>query len=199
MPDAWRRTSSLGPQDGGIFSLFGDVASERPARPPRRGGESHVARAAVARRMFLPLIPCRRSAVTSAPGSRRRNRPELQTAKSGPVFDRLNEARSLNRQIDKATEQTSLPTSLNQPVMSATKTVGAYEAKTTLPALLAFVARGREVVITKHAKPIARLVSAHQPAAADKSVFTRIRDLHARLSLGKGESARDLIDAGRRI
>ncbi len=34
--------------------------------------------------------------------------------------------------------------------MSASKTVGAYEAKTTLPALLEFVARGREVVITKH-------------------------------------------------
>ena len=83
--------------------------------------------------------------------------------------------------------------------MIATKTVGAYEAKTTLPALLAFVARGREVVITKHEKPIARLISANQPAAADKSVFTRIRALHARLSLGKGESARDLIDAGRRI
>ena len=83
--------------------------------------------------------------------------------------------------------------------MIATKTVGAYEAKTTLPALLAFVARGREVVITKHEKPIARLVSANQPASADKSVFTRIRALHGRLSLGKGESARDLIDAGRRI
>lgn len=83
--------------------------------------------------------------------------------------------------------------------MNATKTVGAYEAKTTLPALLAFVARGREVVITKHEKPIARLVSATRPAADDKAVFTRIRALRARLSLGKGESARDLIDAGRRI
>ena len=83
--------------------------------------------------------------------------------------------------------------------MSATKTVGAYEAKTTLPALLAFVARGREVVITKHEKPIARLVSANQPVSPDKSVFTRIRALHARLSLGKGETARDLIGAGRRI
>ncbi len=83
--------------------------------------------------------------------------------------------------------------------MIATKTVGAYEAKTTLPALLAFVARGREVVITKHEKPIARLVPANQPAAADKSVFTRIRALHSRLAPGKGVSARDLINAGRRI
>lgn len=83
--------------------------------------------------------------------------------------------------------------------MITSKTVGAYEAKTTLPSLLAFVARGREVVITKHAKPIARLVSANQPAEADKSVFVRIRALRSRLSLGKGESTRDLIDAGRRI
>jgi prevent-host-death family protein len=83
--------------------------------------------------------------------------------------------------------------------MSVTKTVGACEAKTTLPALLAFVARRREVIITKHEKPIARLVSVSQPASPDKSVFTRIRALQARLSLGKGESARALIDAGRRI
>ncbi len=83
--------------------------------------------------------------------------------------------------------------------MIASKTVGAYEAKSTLPALLAFVARGREVVITKHEKPIARLVSASQPPLPDKSVFDRIRDLHGRIALGKGESVRELIEAGRRI
>lgn len=83
--------------------------------------------------------------------------------------------------------------------MFPTKTVGAYEAKTTLPALLAYVARGREVVITKHERPIARLIAANAPVPADPSVFARIRTLHSRLSLGKGESARDLIDAGRRI
>ena len=83
--------------------------------------------------------------------------------------------------------------------MIATKTVGAYEAKTTLPALLAFVARGREVVITKHERPIARLISAHAPIPADSSVFARIRFLHSRLSLDQGETARDLIAAGRRL
>ncbi len=83
--------------------------------------------------------------------------------------------------------------------MIRSKTVGAYEAKSTLPALLAFVARGREVVITKHEKPIARLVSAAQPLQPDKSVFSRIRDLHNRISLRQGESARELINAGRRI
>jgi len=83
--------------------------------------------------------------------------------------------------------------------MIAIKTVGAYEAKTTLPALLAFVARGREVVITKHEKPIARLVSANQPVPPDKTVFNRIRSLQSRLALGKGARPRDLINAGRRV
>jgi prevent-host-death family protein len=36
--------------------------------------------------------------------------------------------------------------------------IGAYEAKTHLPALLERVARGEEFTITKHGRPIARLV-----------------------------------------
>jgi len=36
--------------------------------------------------------------------------------------------------------------------------VGAYEAKTHLPALLERVARGERITITKHGRPIARLV-----------------------------------------
>lgn len=82
--------------------------------------------------------------------------------------------------------------------MIAVKTVGAYQAKTTLPALLAYVARGQEVIITKHERPVARLVPADQPKAR-KDVFARLRVLQSRLALGQGESARDLIEAGRRI
>jgi prevent-host-death family protein len=82
--------------------------------------------------------------------------------------------------------------------MIAAKTVGAYQAKTTLPALLAFVARGQEVIITKHERPVARLVPADQPKAS-KEVFSRLRALHSRLALDQRESARDLINAGRRI
>ena len=78
------------------------------------------------------------------------------------------------------------------------KTVGAYEAKTKLGELLDLVERGRIITITRHARKVARLVPADEPTV-DRSVFTRLRALHARLSLGKGESARDLIDAGRRI
>ena len=36
--------------------------------------------------------------------------------------------------------------------------IGAYEAKTHLPALLEMVARGERFTITKHGRPIARLV-----------------------------------------
>ena len=56
--------------------------------------------------------------------------------------------------------------------------VGAFEAKNTLGALLDRVERGEEIVITRHGKPVARLVanaggidSARAQAAAD-----RIRD-----------------------
>lgn len=83
--------------------------------------------------------------------------------------------------------------------MSAVKKVGAYEAKTTLPALLASVERGREFVITKHERPIARLIPANAPTPRDRTVFARIRALHSRLTLGKGETAKELVEAGRRI
>lgn len=45
-------------------------------------------------------------------------------------------------------------------------TLGAFEAKTHLSTLLDQVADGEEVVITKHGKPVARLVGAQQ---VDKS------------------------------
>lgn len=78
------------------------------------------------------------------------------------------------------------------------KTVGAYEAKTKFPALLDLVERGWEITITRHARNVARLVPADKPNV-DPSIFMRLRALHSRISLGKGESARDLITAGRRI
>jgi prevent-host-death family protein len=80
------------------------------------------------------------------------------------------------------------------------KTVGAYEAKTHLAALLKQVEKGREVVITKRERPVARLVPI-APAQPDRrEVFQRLRDLRSRLApLPKGETIKDLINAGRRI
>ena len=79
------------------------------------------------------------------------------------------------------------------------KTVGAYEAKTHLASLLKQVARGKEVVITKRERPVARLVPVDSPRLKREDVFRRIRAFHGRLSLGKGETVKDLINAGRRI
>ena len=55
-----------------------------------------------------------------------------------------------------------------QTVMS----IGAYDAKTRLAELLDRVERGEQIVITRHGKPIARLVpeGAHDRAAALSAV-----------------------------
>ncbi len=79
-----------------------------------------------------------------------------------------------------------------------TRTVGAYEAKTKLPELLDQVERGRTIVITRHARNVARLIPDGQPSV-DRSVFARIRALRAKLTLPEGETTKDLINAGRRI
>jgi prevent-host-death family protein len=76
--------------------------------------------------------------------------------------------------------------------------VGAFEAKTHLSALLDRVAQGEEVVITKHGRPVARLVPA---AAADResvdTIIARIKALRVGQTLG-GLSWKDLRDEGRR-
>ena len=65
------------------------------------------------------------------------------------------------------------------------KIVGAYEAKSKLSELLDLVESGRTVTITRHSRHVARLVPAVE-SVADRSVFTRIRSLHTKLSLPKG-------------
>ncbi len=79
-----------------------------------------------------------------------------------------------------------------------TITVGAYEAKTKLARLLARVSRGGEVIITKHEKPVARLM----PISPDTrlSVQESLNGLAAiRSRAGRGsESLKQLIVAGRR-
>ena len=82
--------------------------------------------------------------------------------------------------------------------MPATKTVGAYEAKTTLPALLEFVAKGHEVIITRHDRPVARLAPVDRPVSR-QDLFRRVRALRGRLKLSSRETASKLISAGRRI
>ncbi len=80
-----------------------------------------------------------------------------------------------------------------------TKTVGAYEAKTHLPALLKQVERGREIIITRREKPIARLVPMQPSSNDNREVFARMRAFHGRITLPKGETVKGLIEAGRRM
>ena len=79
------------------------------------------------------------------------------------------------------------------------KTVGAYEAKTHLPRLLEEVAQGETITITKHGRPVAKLVPAGE-ARAGKSVRQVIEELRE-FRKGKttgGLSIREMIDEGRR-
>lgn len=77
-------------------------------------------------------------------------------------------------------------------------TVGAFDAKTHLSSLLEQVAAGEEVVITKHGKPIARLVRADEVdrAKANEAV-EELRRLRKTTTLG-GLSWKALRDEGRK-
>ena len=76
--------------------------------------------------------------------------------------------------------------------------VGAFEAKTHLSALLDRVARGEEIVITKHGRPVARLVPAALPDREEVgAIIARIKALRVGQTLG-GLSWKDLRDEGRR-
>jgi prevent-host-death family protein len=79
-----------------------------------------------------------------------------------------------------------------------TITVGAFEAKTHLSTLLDRVGEGEEVVITKHGKPVARLVNAARvDRARVNDAFEKLKLLRKRTTLG-GLSWQALWDTGRR-
>lgn len=62
--------------------------------------------------------------------------------------------------------------------------IGAFEAKNTLGSLLDRVERGEEIVITRHGKPVARLVASTTgiDRARAKAAAERIRARAERLS-----------------
>jgi prevent-host-death family protein len=77
--------------------------------------------------------------------------------------------------------------------------VGAFEAKNRLGQLLDLVARGEEVVITRHGKEVARLVppeESHDREVA-RAAAQRIREMSKGVTLGD-ISIRQLIDERRR-
>jgi prevent-host-death family protein len=86
--------------------------------------------------------------------------------------------------------------------------IGAYEAKTHLPALLERVRRGERIIITKHGQPVAELrpVEEHDSERARKTVAEMrkrrralaARGVRLRKVLEEGESLRDLAHSGHR-
>jgi prevent-host-death family protein len=77
--------------------------------------------------------------------------------------------------------------------------VGSFEAKTHLTALLDRVAKGETIEITRRGRPVAKLVPAEANAPRDlKKLAQEIRDLRKGNRL-RGLSIRRLINEGRRF
>ena len=76
-------------------------------------------------------------------------------------------------------------------------TVGVYEAKTRLPKLLDQVERGATITITRHGKPVARLVpvAGHRPSVPE--VIESLRAFRQGRRLGRSTIRAMMLD-GRR-
>ena len=77
--------------------------------------------------------------------------------------------------------------------------IGAFEAKNRLSELLVAVENGEEVTITKHGRPVAKLVpfSVHDQARVAAAI-SELRALRQEVRLGIGETVKDLVNEGRR-
>jgi prevent-host-death family protein len=93
-----------------------------------------------------------------------------------------------------------MPTTSNRSRRSRA-VVGAFHAKTHFSQLLERVAKGEEITITRHDRPVARLVPADRPSR--EHVATIFRQMDAlRQSLPKSKdnaTLKDLINHGRRF
>jgi len=77
------------------------------------------------------------------------------------------------------------------------ETVGAYEAKTHLPKLLARVAKGERITITKHGVPVAVLQPPDSSRTQDpKKVIRQLRAFRKRHKLG-GVALKGMVEEGR--
>jgi prevent-host-death family protein len=87
--------------------------------------------------------------------------------------------------------------------MAKRNIVGAFEAKTKFSELLERVGDGAEIVITKHERPVARLVPYDRPTATSLDVlFGRFSEFAKRFQKAAGDnqllSYRELIEEGRK-
>ncbi|MFH1500184.1 MAG: type II toxin-antitoxin system prevent-host-death family antitoxin [Verrucomicrobiota bacterium] len=80
---------------------------------------------------------------------------------------------------------------------SSSATIGAFEAKTKLGELLERVSHGGSFTITKHDRPVARLIGFEADLAAQRTEATAtLRGLRQRYQL-QGLDARSLREEGR--
>jgi len=77
------------------------------------------------------------------------------------------------------------------------KQVGVYAAKTNLPRLIEEVERGETVTITRHGKPVARLVPVDRSREDVSALIETILEERAGRSLG-GLTIKELINEGRK-
>ena len=75
--------------------------------------------------------------------------------------------------------------------------IGAFEAKNTFSELIERVSRGAEITITRHDRPVAKIIPiSNDPAAARLRATADLRALREHYSLA-GLSVRELISEGR--
>jgi prevent-host-death family protein len=79
------------------------------------------------------------------------------------------------------------------------ETVGAFQAKTHLSALLDQVAKGERITITRHGVPAAMLVPVEgaSPKLTHEEIVEGMRALRKRVKPGR-MSVREMVDEGRR-
>ena len=84
-------------------------------------------------------------------------------------------------------------------VSTDTNIMGAYEAKAHFSELLARVAGGEEITITRHGSPVARLIPATPVSSAEdrREAIRSMRELASRNRLA-GLRVKDLIAEGRK-
>lgn len=79
-------------------------------------------------------------------------------------------------------------------------TVGSYEAKTHLPALLERVAHGESILITRHGQAVAMLVPPQNGRKNQiRDAVRKMRELRKGVTLGSDLTIRQLIEKGRRF
>ena len=78
------------------------------------------------------------------------------------------------------------------------KQVGVYDAKTHLASLLDDVEQGATITITRHGKPVARLVPIEAPRRDVSKVIEEILEARKGRTLGEGVTIKQLIEEGRR-